>query len=241
MINKLLIAVSGYSGDQAQIENNWPCYSHHDAPVLILSPKDGPIERIYDAKCISVGKKGWIGPHTLERHVSFLRVLAQQSAEFFLFNDSDSVCLSPTIPQYLFDSPDVFWSNEVRDTNPSPSKLPKLAFQPPYFFSRRVLNALLRVASTPAQSFTQPSPEGWTMPMPTECIDHFQLQLVYAANLQHRSFPDGASFETTSAHGLDTMSEHVRAYGKIFIHQIKMKHVLDRLRGDRHIFLTHPK
>jgi hypothetical protein len=66
------------------------------------------------------------------------------------------------------------------------------------------------------------------------------LQVVYAANLPHRSFPDGASFETTSQHGLDTMSEHVRAHGKIFIHQVKTRPVLDRLLADRQIFLdTH--
>lgn len=236
---KTLVAISGYSGDQNQIENNWPAYAHHKCPVLILSPKDAPIKSINGSRSVSVGLKGWIGPHTLDRQRKFLRELVAQSAEFYLFHDADSVCLSPTIPQYLYDEPDVFWSNEVRDTNTSPSMLPKLAFQPPYFFSQRVLRALLRTSATPAQSFTVLTAQG-TMPLPTECIDHFMLQLVYAAGLQHRSFPDGSSWETTSEIGLTQMSEHVRALGKIFIHQVKSRPVLDRLMADRGIYLgTH--
>lgn len=236
---KTLVAVSGYSGDQNQIENNWTVYSHHKCPVLILSPKDAPIKSIKGSKSISVGLKGWIGPHTLDRQRKFLRELAGQSAEFYLFHDADSVCLSPTIPKYLYDAPDVFWSNQVTDTNTSPSMLPKLAFQPPYFFSQRALRALVRASATPAQSFTVLTAQG-TMPLPTECIDHWMMQVVYSAGLQHQSFPDGASFETTSEHGLNTMSEHVRALGKVFIHQVKSRAVLDRLMADRGIYLgTH--
>lgn len=229
---KLLVAISGYSGDQHQIQSNWPVYSHHKAPVLILSPKDAPIGKIHDSRNFSAGLKGWIGPHTLKRQVLFLRELSNQAADFYLFHDADSVCLSPTIPKYLYDTPGVFWSNEVTDTNTSPSLLPKLAFQPPYFFSRRVLRALIRTSATPAQSFTILTAQG-TMPLPTECIDHLMLQLVYAAGLQHRSFPDGSSWETASEVGLTQMSEHVRKLGKIFIHQVKTRPVLYRLMADR--------
>ena len=233
---KLLVAISGYSGDQHQIENNWDCIAHHKAPVLILSPIDAPITKLHDAKCFSVGKKGWIGPHTLQRHVRFLRKLMEEQADFYLFHDADSICLSPELPKYLFNTPDVHWSNEVFDTNPSPSLLPKLAFQPPYFFSKGVLQSLIRSAATPAQSFTVLTAQG-SMPLPTECIDHFEMQIVYSAGLRHSTFPDGASFETMSEHGLNTMSEHVRALGKIFIHQVKTKPVLDRLTADRSIYL----
>lgn len=234
---KTLVAISGYSGDQHQIESNWPVYAHHKCPVLILSPKDAPIGKIHNSQNISAGLKGWIGPHTLNRQKMFLRELLSQSYDFYLFHDADSVCLAPTIPRYLYDTSDVFWSNEVTDTNPSPSMLPKLAFQPPYFFSKRVLQSLVRTAATPAQSFTVLTAQG-TMPLPTECIDHWMLQIVYAAGLQHRSFPDGSSWETSSELGLTQMSEHVRAHGKIFIHQVKEKKVLDRLMADRAIYLN---
>jgi len=233
---KILVAISGYDGDRHQIINNWPCYEHHKTSILVLSPADAPVQKIHNAKMIQTGEKGWIGPQTLERHKKFLRVLLNQSADFYLFHDADSVCLSPELPKYLFDNPDTHWSNEVLDTNPGPSRLPKIAMQPPYMFSRGVLKSLVRISSTPAQSYVHVTAQG-TMPLPTVCIDHLQLQLVYAANVPHRTFPDGASWETTSELGLNQMSEQVRAHGKVFIHQIKSKPVLDRLMADRSIFL----
>ena len=236
MNEKTTIAISGYDGDRHQIINNWPCYNHHQRPIIVLSPGDAPVQKIHDAKMMQAGKKGWIGLHTLERQRDFLRILLNSQGEFFLFNDSDSVCLSPEIPSYLYKSPEVFWSNEVLDTNPGPSKLPKIALQPPYFFSRSVLRSILRTSSTPAQSYVHVTAQG-TMPLPTECIDHWMLQIVYAANVPHRTFPDGSSWETTSELGLNQMSEKVRAHGKVFIHQVKSRPVLDRLMADRSIFL----
>lgn len=238
-----LIAVSAYDGDRHQVETNLPCYYHHECPVIVLSPRDGAITDLGDKriKCITAGEKGWIGPHTLLRQREFLRILSGQSADFFLFNDADSVCMSEKIPEYLYSSPDVFWSNEVLDTNPAASRLPKIAMQPPYFFSRDTLRKLIRSAATPALSFTQPSPEGWPMPTPTDCIDHWMLQIVYAAGVFHKSFPDGASFETTSEHGLKTMRYHVGNQGKIFIHQIKTQKVLDTLLLDRKFYLENHK
>jgi len=238
-MSKTLVAISGYSGDQHQIENNWGVYAHHGHPILILSPEDAPIPKINTSQNISAGEKGWIGPQTLVRQQLFLRELLNQNFDYYLFHDADSVCLEPNIPKYLYDSPHVFWSNEVPDLNPSPSRLPKIALQPPYFFSLSVLRALFRHSVTPAMSFYRPVKQK-AMPLPTECIDHWMLQIVYSAGIPHVTFPDGASFETTSEHGLNTMSEHVRAHGKVFIHQVKTRPVLDRLLSDRQIFIdTH--
>lgn len=234
---KLLVAVSAYSGDRDQVETNFECYAHHGAPVLILSPADAPIEDVAGAECATAGKAGWIGKHTLERQRLFLKILLDEGADFVLFNDADSVCLSPKIPRYLYDNPNIFWSNEVLDTNPAPSRLPKLAFQPPYFLSRGVIRAMLRVAATPALSFMEKSPKGWPLPLPTQCIDHWMLQVVYAAGIRHRGFPDGASFETKSEHGLNTMKDHVGRQGKVFIHQVKTKSVLDSLLESRLSYL----
>lgn len=241
MNEKTLIAVSAYSGDLHQVEANLQCYKHHECPVLILSPKDGAIQSVSDkkVKCIMAGEKGWIGPQTLKRQREFLRILSEQRADYFLFNDADSVCLSPKIPDYLYDPAymDVFWSNEVTDTNPAPTMLPRIAMQPPYFFHRDVLRKIIRSSATPALSFTQrPYPNG-KLPEPTACIDHWMLQVVYAANVRHKSFPNGASFETTSEHGLNTMREHVGRQGKIFIHQVKTRKVLDTLLVDRRFYL----
>lgn len=236
MNEKVLVAVSAYAGDQNQVENNLPVYKHHQYPVLILSPKDAPIVKIDGAVCAIAGEKGWIGQQTLARQREFLKMLANEPGDWILFNDADSVCLSPKLPSYLFRDPMIFWSNEVLDTNTSPSKLPKLAFQPPYFFSKTACRALVRASATPALSFVNPTAEG-EMPIPTDCIDHWMMQIVYSAGLQHRSFPDGASFETTSDHGLNTMRHHVEDLGKVFIHQVKTGFVLQALQEARFRYL----
>ncbi len=236
MTENLLVAVSAYAGDADQVNTNLPLYEHHGARVLILSPADAPINSVPTlgrVECMQAGARGWAGPHTLVRQRLFLELLSRQSAEFFLLNDSDSFCLSPALPECLFAEPGVFWSNEVTDTNPSPSLLPKIAVQPPYFFSRAVLEKFLQFADKPATSFTAPSPEGWPLPIPTDCIDHWMLQVVCAAGIPHRSFQDGASFETKSEHGLATMVEHVELHGRIFLHSVKEKAAVLRLLAAR--------
>lgn len=225
-----LIAISGYAGDQSQIENNLPVYRHHGCPILVLSPSDAPITTLKDDTGIqfqSAGDRGWAGPHTLKRQEEFLKILLGTPYEWFLFHDSDSICLSPKIPEYLFGNTGILWSNEVPDPNTMPSRLPKIALQPPYFFHRTVLVSLIQHAATPAISFGKQ----------TNGIDHWMLRVMHSTGLPHRSFPDGASFETTSDHGFSVMREHVGRHGKIFIHQVKHKHVLDQLTLDRRYFL----
>lgn len=228
----VLVAVSAYAGDRIQVENNLKYYLHHERPLWILSPADAPVTDIPGARCVSAGLGGWIGLHTLERQRKFLDLLLNSSYKYFLFNDADSICLSPRLPDYLFKHTDIFWSNEVTDTNPAPSRLPKIALQPPYFFSNSVVRAMLRVASIPALSYTRVTAFG-EIPVPTMCIDHWLLQLAHAAGVRHLSFPDGASFETASPHGAETMKIHVGQLGKIFVHSIKTKQVLDTLMKSR--------
>lgn len=226
-----LIAISAYSGDLGQIETNLPSYLHHGCPVVLLTPTDAPIERISCAKvsCRSVGLKGWIGPQTLERQRLFWELLlAECSQLWFLFHDADSICLTPRIPAYLYQDPNIFWSNEVLDTNPGPSALPKLAFQPPYFFSRSVLERLVAHAKAPAASYTCPTPHG-PLPVPTECIDHYILQVVYSASVTHRNFINGASFRTDTPEELATMVNLVQTHGHVMIHQVKTHNVYHRL------------
>lgn len=235
----ILVAVSGYRGDQHQIENNFPCYHHHRVGVLILSPEDAPItalagnpEGVYYRQC---GSAEWAGPKSLVRHALFLRALLETPYTHYLFHDADSVCLSARLPRYLLDHPNVFWSNEVQDTNSGASLLPKMALQPPYFFSREVLERLVDVVDRPAPSYCAPVSEGG-MPLVTNCIDHYQLQLCHAAGVPHFSFPDGRSFETGSDVGLAEMARNVRHNGVIFVHQVKNRPVLDRLMAERLAF-----
>lgn len=234
-----LIAVSAYAGDLNQVQNNMSFYTHHGCPVVILSPVDAPIRGLTNkgVECREAGLKGWIGKHTLERQILFLRILLEYPKNFYLFNDADSLCLSPDIPRYLYQHGDVLWSNEVPDTNTGPSLLPKIALQPPYFLTRAVVEGLIKAASNPATSYTCPapttSPEGTVMPIPTDCIDHYMLQLVHATRYEHRSFHDGASFETSNTSSLETMTGLVRDHGRVLIHQVKTRIALRALHSAR--------
>jgi hypothetical protein len=237
-----LVAVSAYAGDKNQVEHNLPVYIHHECPVLILSPEDAPITEVSHplVVCRSAGLKGWIGPQTLERQRKFLEILLEYPFGHFLFNDADSMCLSPEIPKYLYESPDTIWSNEVVDTNPAPSFLPKIALQPPYFLSRKSIEGMLKcVNNLPISYYGEPqSPEGWPLPFPTECIDHWMLQVAHGSGFPHMNFFTGASFETKSKHGITIMSDLVRGHGKVLIHSVKTADVINRLRMDHEIWKT---
>jgi len=230
-----LVVVSAYAGDAHQVEHNLPIYRHHECPVAIFSPVDAPIMQMPGCICLSDGLKGWIGPQTLERHRKFLELMLKFPHAHFLFHDADSVCLSPEIPRYCYESPDTIWSNEVVDTNPAPSLLPKLACQPPYFLSRKSIRAMLD-CQLPTSYHTRQNPEDWPMPFPTECIDHYMLQLACGSGHPHLSFFTGASFETASERGFAEMSKLVRLYGRVMIHSVKTAAVLHGLIQDHVVF-----
>lgn len=226
-----LVVVCGYRGDAHQIEMLMPYYVHHRCPVVVMSPEDAPITTSKQTGVIfrHGGKKGWIGDHTLERQRIHMKLMLEFPHKFFLMNDADSVCLSDRIPRYLYEYPQIFWSNEATDTNPGPSHLPKVALQPPYFCSREVLGKMAN--AKPADSYYGdfgPMPEQ-KLPIPTNCIDHFLLQLAHGAPVEHSNFRDGCSFETGSDHGLTTMAGLVQAHGKIFCHSVKTVDRLNRL------------
>lgn len=243
-----LVAVSAYAGDIHQIEANMAAYLHHRCPVVIFSPQDAPIKKVSHpgVMCLIDGLKGWTGPQTLERHKKFLKLLLKFPYQHFLFNDSDSFCLSPEIPKYLYDHPDTLWSNEVPDTNPAPSYLPKIACQPPYWLSRNSIVGLLKASEKlPVSYYTEPkNPEGWPLPFPTECIDHYHLQLTCGSGFPHESFLTGASFETASEHGFATMRNLVRNHGRVMVHSVKTPQVCGALLEDHREYVrsqTHIK
>lgn len=236
-----LVVISAYAGDLNQVEANMPVYLHHERPVVVLSPVDAPITRVVSAPqvvCMSDGLKGWIGPQTLERQRKFFEMMLKFPHQHFLLNDADSFCLSPEIPAYLYKEPDTIWSNEVLDTNPSPSLLPKLALQPPYFLSRRTLEGMIKASSNLPTSYhlESKSPEGWPLPFPTECIDHWMLQVAHGSGYPHKNFQNGASFETKSPHAFAEMQNVVRNYGRVMIHSVKTPEVLHQLMKDHATF-----
>lgn len=237
-MNRLLVAISAYAGDQAQVDANLPVYQHHGVAVLVLSPEDAPITQLtgnpQGVYYNYAGYAQWAGPESLIRHKKFLQILLAAPYERYLFHDADSVCLSRLLPEYLWES-DVLWSNEVPDTNTAPSQLPKIAMQPPYVFSRRILKLLVSFADKPATSYTSDATRDG-FPLPTGCIDHYMLQIAHAAGVEHRTFPDGASWETTSEIGLREMARKVREDGTIFVHQVKSFNALHHLLGARSLY-----
>ena len=146
--------------------------------------------------------------------------------QFWLANDSDSFCLSPKLPDYLYQE-DVLWSNEVSDmmhARPASYPWPRLAFQPPYFFSRNILKQLLDAAPTVA---CEPQ---------TPFIDWCMMAWSIAGKVPHKNFRDGISCPSTDGHSLSVMRDHVRAQGKIFIHSVKSNQVRRILGTDREYY-----
>jgi hypothetical protein len=140
-----LVAVCCYAGDRQQVLNAMPLYMHHDTPVVVFSPEDSgvliPGFKVYNE---FVGKACYIGPESWTRQKLHFEALLRHPQNYFLLHDSDSFCLSAKIPRELYRvSKNTLWSNEVTEPRPHASKYPKLAFQPPYFFSREVAERMV--------------------------------------------------------------------------------------------------
>ena len=227
-----LIAVCGYAGDAKQITNALPFYLHHERPVLVLSPTDSPIgpkNRAAQTKVLfrSAGKRAYVGQLSLDRQRDHLKLMLEYPHEWILANDSDSVCVDPKIPEYLYQDKTVLWSNEVsdmmHDRSDDPGYIfPRLAFQPPYFFHRSVAEKLVSIAdSVPANTRTP-------------FIDWCMMAWAIAADIPHRNFIDGVSCPT--AHyppGQQAMADGVRNRGATMLHSIKTADVLYQMVSHR--------
>lgn len=192
---RTLVAVCGYGptappskdwahdlkGDAFEIEAMLPFYEHHKCPVIILSPKDAPIKTMGPHICRHAGVRGYIGQVTLDRQRDYLKILLSYPSkwEWFLLHDSDSVCFTPEIPGYLYEDKNIIWSNELDEPRPHLSVLPKIAMQPPYFFSREALVLMLSVSD---RIKAHPI---------TPYVDHYMLQLACEAKLKHRNYVKG--------------------------------------------------
>lgn len=157
------------------------------------------------------------GPIANQRQIEQMKLLLTYPENFFFMNDADSFCLSPELPAYLYAAPDVVWSTYVRDTLPLnqpgyigyPADFPHAALQPPYFMSRRSIEKMLAVADQIVPNEIMP----W--------IDHFMLQMAYAAKLEYRRF------ENSIAADLDRYPRNLPSAvatarnGAVFVHSSK--------------------
>jgi hypothetical protein len=114
-----------------------------------------------------------------------MEMLLKYPETHFLMHDSDSVILDPKIPDYLYKEPDIVWSNQVFDDIPEHQTTfeegwPHVAFQPPYFLSRKTIQAMIAVKDDPRVQATP------VMPF----IDYYMVQLTMVAGLPWKRFLD---------------------------------------------------
>ncbi len=152
-----------------------PWHEAHGLPICILSPEDSPVTFL---PSVRLGKRAYIGQASLDRQLLHLRYLLAQPYDFYLMHDSDSLCLSAKIPEFIF-TEDTFFSNEVVDPRPHPTPgFPKLAFQPSYAMSRGILEKIVAVAPSVAADLVCPY------------IDNIVMRWVCAAGIKHQTFND---------------------------------------------------
>lgn len=223
-----LVSVHGYAGDANQVKFMMPYYRHHGCPVVVMSPTDSPIlEKVIgahpDVTYENGGSRAYTGQLSLDRQIAHLEMLLKHKQRYFLMNDADSVCLSPQLPKYLYDEPDVLWSQVVSDEmhiRPDPAyPWPRLAFQPPYFCSREVVEKLLSVARD-----IKAEPQ-------TPFIDWCMMAWAVGAQIPYKSYHNGVSCPTWTGgrlyhEGIRLMEGMVQNHGTIFLHSIKSLDVL---------------
>lgn len=221
-----LVVVHCYVGDVEQVEFMLPKFLHHDCRVLVLSPEDAPVEishpRVTNR---SAGKAGWKGLHTIERQMAHLEIIREFPERFLLLNDSDSVCLYGEIPSYLYEAPDVFWSNEGCDSSArqeagtwSVQDEYNQTLQPPYFLTQEMLARILDVGQ-----------EALSKAHAESGIDQWYAECVRTAGIQRKVYPDGIHRETRRLNELARVYYMARTYGTCMIHSVKTAEALETL------------
>lgn len=144
------VAICCYAGDAHQVVEMMPLYAQHGCPITILSPEDAPV-LLPGVDCRMGGKRCYIGWDGVERMKKHLRILLDETPEkFFLIHDADSILLDPKIPDAWYAEPDTVWANIVDNGVPEQQPgfgpgIPHIAFHPPWFLSRTVIERLLAV------------------------------------------------------------------------------------------------
>lgn len=184
------ISIHCYAGDIHQV--NFDLMHQHGCPITILSPEDSRAE-VSDEDCKFGGKRAYVGQDSLDRQVRHMELLLEYPENHFLMHDSDSILLDAKIPDYLYAEPDFVWSNQVIDAIPEhqpffPDGWPHVAFQPPYFMSRKIMQALVTAAKDPRAKANE------CMPF----IDFFMMQLTMIAGVPWRRLNDCVSCQISA-------------------------------------------
>jgi hypothetical protein len=244
------VSVHCYEGDGHQVQDAMELYLHHQCPLTVISPVDSRVT-IKDIDCQFAGhREGSVrrwrffnetedrtvtaGSIANQRQIEQMKLLLAYPENFFFMNDADSFCLSPQLPQYLYDRSDIIWCNYVEDplevNQPGyasyPPEFPHFAMQPPYFLSRRSMEQMIAVADQ--------CPPNDVMPW----IDHFMLQLAFKAGLRVHRFTDSVASDVDRyPENLPETLRLIRDEGRIFVHSSKSPVTWHPMIEARHAFV----
>lgn len=240
------VIICCYAGDMHQL--HMPVYLQHGCPVTVLSPDDSRAE-IPGVDCKFGGKRAYIGQDSLDRQHEHLKLMLTYPENFFLIHDSDSVLLDAKIPDYLYAEPDVVWSNQVEDAIPEHQDTflegwPHIALQPPYFLSRKTIEAMVAAGDDPRVKATHMMP----------FIDYYMVQLTMVAGLSYKRFADCLScpiacdplkaqtllpvHRETYSNGYKIAMRGVLNEGAVIIHSVKDPSAVQEFMQARKQFLV---
>jgi hypothetical protein len=235
-----LVSIHCYAGDKTQVLDQLRFHRRLGHNIVILSPEDAPV-RIDGMDCRTGGQAEWCGWKSLKRQFNHMRQLASMPYEWYLMNDSDSLCIQRSIPEYLYEDENILWSNtEYNLTTDHPNlsqqyryprgySFPHVGFTPPFFMSKVVLNRLL--------SMEDEFPRDGDQLLP--CIAWQMMVLAVMADVEYRTYPTAPGFRSSFAaythsdmHSngfkVDGAAQMVAAveHGQTMLHSIKHPEVL---------------
>src|SRR5512138_3800464 len=181
-MSNLLIPVQGMGRYNEMANMNRKFWYHHWAPIVTLSPTDEPMQ-VPGIVNVSLGREGHTGRASIERWRLMLEWCAEQPFDYFLMHETDSICLTNELPDYLFDNPDTLFSNEM----PENAQPPIQGFYclAPWFFSRKLIKEIVHYI--PKLIFTGPA-NG----------DRWLGQILEQGGFKHAPFRNGIGCGTLS-------------------------------------------
>jgi hypothetical protein len=222
-----LVVVQCWSGDVDRVKRALDQYTHHGFPILLLSPTDAPARIDHPMiTCESAGPNDYNGQQSIERYKAQLALLLEYPVTHFLLNESDSFCIEPNIPGYLYSNDDFVWGNYTdvlyyMELNGEPN--PEAAYvkhnpaiQAPWFFSRTALEKMVAVFDDVVDA----------LPSYARYIDWWFHTAPHLAGLDHRSYASqGISYPITNTSEADHVYQAILR-GAVMIHSVKDSYAL---------------
>ena len=220
-----LTVVHCYAGDQERVERMLPYWLHHETPILLLSPEDAPVEIKHERiTCRSAGKAGWKGARTILRQIAHWKITSEFPQTHLFLNDSDTVCLTPELPNYLNDDSIDLWANVIGTRHPT---IPAygMNFEPPYYLNQWTLARLIDFADHLPEEY-----RGYvTTDVETVEISAFYMTASELLGLRSQRFNDGFRTYPSIEDWAPWVYWEAQNVGARVIHGIKQVETADRL------------